>query len=226
MAGCTDDRMAEALEAAQVVVVCVSRMYKERPNCRMEAKYANQLFKKGKLQILYVMMQRTYTTVSEPDSCDGWLGIQIGDALWYPLWDESTVGPTADSLLTIIGDRCKAGDNSRRIANQQASSTPAPSTTTADPPLSPTMPAKLRTSVSGAAIAMELTQDDICLQAWEILSDPKKALNMAELSAYIEEIGLLEAADLKDCDKDILLSVSAFLKPVQRKKFERLMLNV
>ena len=103
MAGCTDDRMAEALEAAQVVVVCVSRMYKERPNCRMEAKYANQLFKKGRLQILYVMMQPTYTTVSEPDCCDGWLGIQIGDALWYPLWDQSAVLHTVDSLLSVIG---------------------------------------------------------------------------------------------------------------------------
>jgi len=70
MSGGTDERMAEAVEASSVIVVCVSRPYKERPNCRMEAKYANQLLKKGRLRILFVMMQMDYTTVSEPDCCD------------------------------------------------------------------------------------------------------------------------------------------------------------
>ena len=39
----------------------------------MEAKYANQLLKKKRLTIIYVMMQSDYTTVSD-ESCDGWLG--------------------------------------------------------------------------------------------------------------------------------------------------------
>eukprot|EP01042_Synura_sphagnicola_P001817 gene1817-2132_t len=107
MSGGTDERMAEAVEASSAIVVCVSRPYKERPNCRMEAKYANQLLKKGRLRILFVMMQMDYTTVSEPECCDGWLGIMIGDALWYPLWDESAVQTTASSIAAILGEQAK-----------------------------------------------------------------------------------------------------------------------
>ena len=70
ISGATDERMAEAIEAASVVIVCVSKQYKESANCRMEAKYANQRLKKGKLKIVYVMMQEEYTTVSCEDTCD------------------------------------------------------------------------------------------------------------------------------------------------------------
>ncbi len=87
MSGSTEERMAEALEAASVLIICVSKGYKESANCRMEAKYASQLSKKGKIKIFYVMMQREYTTVSEPDSCDGWLGIMIGEFCYLSLRD-------------------------------------------------------------------------------------------------------------------------------------------
>ena len=70
MSGSTDERMAEAIEAASMVVVCVSRQYKERPNCRIEAKYTNQRYKKGRVKIVYLMMQEEYTTESKPEYCD------------------------------------------------------------------------------------------------------------------------------------------------------------
>ena len=150
MAGNTDDRMAEALEAAQAVIVCVSRMYKERPNCRMEAKYANQLYKKGKLQIFYVMMQADYTTVSEPDSCDGWLGIMIGDALWYPLWDAGLIESAVAGLLTQIGGK-------EGLSKDQEMRPASPTT--------PSMPTKLRSTIAEVAPAMQLTQEELCNQS-------------------------------------------------------------
>eukprot|EP01034_Spumella_vulgaris_P036270 gene36270-44745_t len=55
MSGATDDCMAQAVEAASFVVVCVSQHHKESPNCRLEAKYANQLVKKGKLRLIFLM---------------------------------------------------------------------------------------------------------------------------------------------------------------------------
>jgi hypothetical protein len=233
MSGSTDERMAEALEAAQVVIMCVSRIYKERPNCRMEAKYANQLYKRGKLQILYVMMQPDYTTVSEPYCCDGWLGIQIGDALWYPLWDPAMVGSTVDSLLSILGDKCKL--QGRPLLSVSAATAAATATSTATStasaakqesvPASPSMPAKLRSTVSEVAPAMEVTREELCRQAWEILHNPIKVLSVAEVSAYLEELGVVEAADLVDCDRDMLLALSAMLKPVPRKKFDKLLLD-
>jgi hypothetical protein len=41
--------------------------------------------KKQKLNIIYVMLDKNYTTVSTPNCVDGWLGIMLGDALWYHL---------------------------------------------------------------------------------------------------------------------------------------------
>jgi hypothetical protein len=38
----------------------------------MEAKYANDRFKKGKLKLIYVMMNEKYHTRSSPESVDGW----------------------------------------------------------------------------------------------------------------------------------------------------------
>ena len=82
MAGSTDEVMAAAVEASSHVVVCVSKDYKLSPNCRQEGSYARQQEKKGKLKIIYVMMQQQYTTVSSPECVDGWLGIMVADKLW------------------------------------------------------------------------------------------------------------------------------------------------
>ena len=48
-------------------------------------RYTNDLHKRGKLKIIFVMMDETYTTRST-ESVDGWLGIMIGDNLWQALW--------------------------------------------------------------------------------------------------------------------------------------------
>ena len=45
--------------------------------------------------------------MSKPESCDGWLGIMIGDALWYPLWEDGMVQKTCDSLIPLLGGDAK-----------------------------------------------------------------------------------------------------------------------
>jgi hypothetical protein len=70
MSGSTDDKMAEAVENASHVIICVSKNYKESANCRQEALYTNQKYKNGLLKIIYVMVDQQYTTVSRPHSCD------------------------------------------------------------------------------------------------------------------------------------------------------------
>jgi hypothetical protein len=72
MAGSTLGAMAEAIEASRVVLMCVSRKYKESPNCRVEAEYA---FTLGK-PILPLMMQPSYRA-------DGWLGAVLGAKFWH-----------------------------------------------------------------------------------------------------------------------------------------------
>ena len=91
MGGDTDERMADALDASEIVIMFVSRDYKQRPNCRLEGGYASQLRKKGKVLIVYVMMDPSYTTVITPDCVDGWLELMVGGALWFSLFDSTQV---------------------------------------------------------------------------------------------------------------------------------------
>ena len=126
MAGSTDEIMAAAVEASSHFVVCVSREYKNSANCRQEATYARQFEKKGKLKMIYVMMQSDFTSVSQPDSVDGWLGAMLGNSLWcvpviclitpdfcrltrvcrYAAWNPDEL----DDICAKISDRIKAGD--------------------------------------------------------------------------------------------------------------------
>merc|ERR1712224_379988 len=90
--------MALAVEKAALVIVCVSKAYKESANCRMEGTYANRERKHGSVELAFVMMDEHYTTVSKGTRVDGWLGIMIGDALWYPAWERSQLVETADRI--------------------------------------------------------------------------------------------------------------------------------
>ena len=40
MSGSVDERMAEAIQCSDIVVICVSAAYKKSSNCRLEASYA------------------------------------------------------------------------------------------------------------------------------------------------------------------------------------------
>ncbi len=103
MGNSTEETMALAIEKACVVVIFISKEYKASANCRLEATYAQQRKKKGKVKILFVMMQEEYTTVSKDEEVDGWLGIMIGDQLWYAMWKEEMVGGAVGEVATILG---------------------------------------------------------------------------------------------------------------------------
>jgi hypothetical protein len=44
------------------------------------------------------MTQIGFTTKSAPDHITGWLGLYIGQDLWYPLWAEQQAPETAAKL--------------------------------------------------------------------------------------------------------------------------------
>jgi len=86
MSGSTLDAMAAAVEGAKIVIVGVSKKYKDSASCRTEAQYAFQLGK----QIVPLMMQSGY-------KADGWLGALLGTTLWFdcttqPKMEESFPG--------------------------------------------------------------------------------------------------------------------------------------
>ncbi|XP_059141325.1 uncharacterized protein LOC131929220 isoform X2 [Physella acuta] len=72
MGGSTLQAMAEAVENAAVVLVCMSEKYKQSPNCRTEAEYTFQLRK----DYIPLMVQKRYRP-------DGWLGAILGAKLFF-----------------------------------------------------------------------------------------------------------------------------------------------
>lgn len=70
--GSTLQAMAEAVEGAAVVLMCMSQRYKESPNCRTEVEYA---FARHK-PIVPLLMEKDYKP-------DGWLGILKGSKLFF-----------------------------------------------------------------------------------------------------------------------------------------------
>ena len=102
MKGSTVDTMALAVEGSEVMLIGVSRAYKESSNCRMEAQYGLQ----KKKAMIPLMMQEGY-------EADGWLGLLLGTSLWYALYgptlsSESSFEDRMSALSREIGPRGRA----------------------------------------------------------------------------------------------------------------------
>ncbi|KAL3889424.1 hypothetical protein ACJMK2_001768 [Sinanodonta woodiana] len=96
--------MADGVERAHVVLICMSQKYKDSPNCRAEAEYA---FKRGKI-IIPLKMERGY----EPD---GWLGILIGTKVFYDFSGKYDVEKKINELIRAI--QISYGNVSMKIQN-------------------------------------------------------------------------------------------------------------
>jgi hypothetical protein len=99
MKGATVDTMALAVEGSAVVLIGVSRAYKESSNCRMEAQYALQ----RKKPLVPLMLVQGY-------EADGWLGLLLGTSLWYQMYgatltSEGVFEDRIDSLCRELGSR-------------------------------------------------------------------------------------------------------------------------
>jgi len=88
MSGSTLEAMANAVESSSIVLVCMSRKYKESSNCRLEGEYA---FRKNKV-IIPLMMQDQW----EPD---GWLGAIAGTKLYFPFFDPTKFPTSIEGVL-------------------------------------------------------------------------------------------------------------------------------
>jgi len=116
MAGSTLEAMASAVEGSCVVLVCMSRRYKESPNCRLEGEYTSNLRKDW----IPLMVETDYKP-------DGWLGIMLGAKLWYDFRTPESFGSALEQVIKQLGERGKGG----------ASITASPSTPTPTPAAAP-----------------------------------------------------------------------------------------
>jgi hypothetical protein len=86
MAGNIADKMAEAVEGSDAVLMCISSKYKESANCRQEAEYALECNK----PLVILMMEKDY-------KANGWLGLIVGRKLWVDCTD-----PDAPDFAGVI----------------------------------------------------------------------------------------------------------------------------
>jgi hypothetical protein len=106
--------MAAAVEDAEVMLIGVSRAYKESSNCRMEAQYGMQRQK----DMIPLMMEEGY-------DADGWLGMLIGTRLWYGfcgkmLTDLELFESKVEELCRELGERGHGGDDESTVQCESA----------------------------------------------------------------------------------------------------------
>ena len=101
MMGSSMDVMAKAIEVADVVIIFVSRAYRDSYNCKLEGRYAQVRERANLVKILFVMMEEDYTPESNC-GVDGWLGMLIGDHIYYPGWDTDKLDETVAELAKAI----------------------------------------------------------------------------------------------------------------------------
>lgn len=93
MSGSTLEAMARAVEESAVVLVCVSKRYKESQACRTEAEYAFQ----RKKRIIPIMMEQGYKPT-------GWLGALLGTRLYINLYDPRSISAKLPLLIRELGN--------------------------------------------------------------------------------------------------------------------------
>ncbi|XP_072032305.1 uncharacterized protein [Amphiura filiformis] len=99
--------MADAVENAAVVILCVSQKYKESSNCRGEASYAFQL----KKPIIPVIVEKGY----QPD---GWLGMVISMRLYYRMYNDEVMKDDLPALINDIGDSGRTYQHSASFSSK------------------------------------------------------------------------------------------------------------
>ncbi|XP_046563071.1 uncharacterized protein LOC124271945 [Haliotis rubra] len=104
MEGSKLQTMAEAVENASVVLVCMSEGYKLNQNCRSEAEYAYSLQK----PIIPLLLQRDYKP-------DGWLGFITATKLYFNFSGKFPFEKKASELVKGLGARGNAGSSADSI---------------------------------------------------------------------------------------------------------------
>jgi hypothetical protein len=102
MSGSTLEAMANAVERSAVVLMCVSKGYKESQACRTEAEYAFQ----QKKRIIPLLMDQGYRP-------SGWLGALLGTKLYFNLSNKRELPSRMPALIKEIGDVAIGGGNEK-----------------------------------------------------------------------------------------------------------------
>jgi hypothetical protein len=236
MSGDIVETMADAIQHAHTVVICVSAQYKDSANCRAEAKYAHARSNQTKdsVKLIYVMMDEQYHTRSSPRQVDGWLGFMVGTEMWYPLWDANQVDRTASALAELIGNNAKLAAN-ETFLNLRGGETTSTSTANGNNNVSTKTDdyknsntsnnaSTFASPVASSSRKMELipqvkpTGPPDCQAAFVCL-EKKKANHPHALEGLMEDLGLAAADDLGAVEPEDWMLLCLTLKKPQQKAF-------
>ncbi len=123
-----------------------------------------------------------YTTVSQPECVDGWLGMQLSDKLWFPCWNSKVMSDSAARIIPLI-----SSPDRTTTALQPAS--PAPSVS-----VSQALPASPRNTATPTALsfdgsARKHTPSFATAHSGAVAVDPVPADNVvASLLLRLEEL--------------------------------------
>jgi hypothetical protein len=191
MKGSTVDAMSKAVEDAAVVLIGVSRAYKESTNCRLEAQYAMQ----REVETVPLMLVEGY-------QADGWLGMLIGTRMWYGFYgasasDAGLFEGKVEELCRELGERGRTAPISGSVGGEPAAH-PAP-----EPPLPVEPPPDAAGPIGAAPPSGKLAA---------LLTDAQLERHAALLAAE----GYAGVADLADAEDEDLTALGLKKPEVKR----------
>ncbi|XP_071504382.1 uncharacterized protein [Diadema antillarum] len=145
MAGDILGAMAQAVEKAAVVLVCMTQKYSESHNGRTEATYAYKL----KKPIIPLQLEEGY-------DADGWLGALVGTLLYYKMYSGQVASDNLQPLVKELGDR---GRLPKKVSVKPNGIVPHKSILTTSPPPRPEAPAlPAKSSIRSAPNAVAISK--------------------------------------------------------------------
>ena len=159
-------------------------------------------------RLAFVLMESDYGLNTDPCRIDGWLEQLMkqtggGSSLTYRLWLSSHTKATAASIADYFGSEIAQHGAIKETLGHAA----------------------IKSSLSVRA-SLYGVDDSTMAQyqgAWEILQSSGNVVDYAALSAYLDEIGVFEALDLRQCDESDVEFLTKSLKKIQQKKFVQYM---
>jgi hypothetical protein len=198
MKGATVDTMALAVEGSAVVLIGVSRAYKESSNCRMEGQYALQ----KKKALVPLMLVEGY-------EADGWLGMLLGTSMWYAFHGATLSSESA--FESRVGSLCRElGARGRADATVVAA---APTAPTNDAPRGHSMTGTEHAGSDATAEAAAEPEQESSGASVSALREELRGLRLKELRKRAREAGLTDDAldDAVDESSDPKAAVVALL---------------
>ena len=159
---------------------------------------------------------------------DGWLGFLVGSELWYPLYDKSYVPSTASNITKLLHGESKYPSSNKKVnvkslksivAFSRKRSSNANATDGFPLPLAPQQSGSLLSQSESSHANSPSSPSADYETAWSLLVDDHNVLYPKALHALLDDLCLVAASDLQAVADNLLVAISATLKPVPKRKF-------